>query len=156
VGAFSEMILEVVRPTELHLIDPWVFIPDVPYAWEGGRLASGQQVMDEVYEEVVRRFAARPEVVIHRATSAEAAAEFAPESLDWVHIDGDHRYEFVRADLEAYLPLVKPSGFLAGDDYLWGVDQDLPVKTAVDEFVAAGWAEVVSIDDGQYILRRRR
>jgi hypothetical protein len=39
-------------------------------------------------------------------------------------LDGDHGYEAVRADIDAWLPKMKPGAVLSGDDYLWpGVKQ---------------------------------
>jgi len=47
-----------------------------------------------------------------------AAAQLVPDdSCQFVFIDGDHRYEAVQADIEAWLPKVVSSGVLAGDDY---------------------------------------
>lgn len=40
--------------------------------------------------------------------------------LDWVFLDGDHSYEGVIADIEAWYPLVKSGGILSGHD--WVVD----------------------------------
>lgn len=49
--------------------------------------------------------------------SVQAAREFGAASLDFVFIDGDHAYEEVLKDIDAWLPKVKPGGLLAGDDY---------------------------------------
>ena len=38
-------------------------------------------------------------------------------SLDFVYIDGDHRYHAVKKDLENYWPRVKLGGLFAGHDY---------------------------------------
>jgi hypothetical protein len=35
----------------------------------------------------------------------------------WVHLDGRHDREGVKADITAWLPKVKPDGWLSGDDY---------------------------------------
>lgn len=35
---------------------------------------------------------------------------------DMVYIDGDHEYEGVKADLEAFYPIVKEGGLIFGDD----------------------------------------
>jgi hypothetical protein len=51
------------------------------------------------------------------ADSVEAAALFAPASLDFVFIDGDHAKDAVTADIFAWLPKLKPGGLLAGHDY---------------------------------------
>jgi hypothetical protein len=39
-------------------------------------------------------------------------------SLDFVYIDGNHRFEQVVADLAAWAPKVRPGGIVAGHDYL--------------------------------------
>lgn len=36
-----------------------------------------------------------------------------------VHIDGNHRYEDVRLDIDKWLPLVKKGGWVLLDDYVW-------------------------------------
>jgi hypothetical protein len=154
-GSFSELILDIVHPRMLHLIDPWAFLAESPDAWEGGRLAQDQVSMDAVYTDVLRRFEGRDNVVIHRATSSDAAGLFEADYFDWVYIDGNHHYEYVKADLEGYLPLVKGSGLMAGDDYYWGTNLGFPVKRAVDEFVRQGNVELVSIVDSQFILRKQ-
>lgn len=55
--------------------------------------------------------------------------------VDFVFIDGNHQYEFVKKDIELYWPKIKPGGILTGDDYSY-----LPPmyggKPAVDEFIA--------------------
>lgn len=48
--------------------------------------------------------------------SAGPSCVFARESVDAVFIDADHREEAVRADIAAWLPIVKPGGILAGHD----------------------------------------
>lgn len=159
-GDFSERILEIARPARLHLVDPWRAVSDESYegARYGGKLADGQGEMDRIHAAVLDRFARERRqgiVEVHRLTSLEAAARFGDGELDFVYIDGDHRYEPVRADLEAYAPKVGSGGFLAGDDY--GVEGwwDNGVTRAVDEFVASGRAEFVALEDTQFLLRVR-
>jgi hypothetical protein len=159
-GDFSARILEVVRPTKLHLIDPWRAIGAKGYegARYGGKLDDGQAEMDALYAAVLDRFAKerkRGLVELHRATSIEAAGELADGELDFVYIDGDHTYEAVAGDLDAFIEKVRPGGLLAGDDYGvpgWWADG---VTRAVDEFVAQGRADVVSLDEHQFVLRVR-
>lgn len=71
--------------------------------------------------------------------SSEAAADI-PSDLDFVYIDGNHAYEFVKQDIENYWPKIKKGGVIGGHDYKnqicryakkWGVEK------AVDEFAAA-------------------
>jgi hypothetical protein len=159
-GDLSAAILRAVRPTRLHLLDPWAFAPDERYeqAWYGGARAGSQVEMDQVYERVLQRFdteIADGAVVIHRSTSAEAAAEFEDASLDWVYVDGNHLYEYVQTDLALFAPKVRPGGLLAGDDYGAAGWWDDGVRRAVDRFLVthAGAYEPVFLRD-QFLLRR--
>ena len=38
------------------------------------------------------------------------------EKLDFVYIDANHSYEYVKKDMENYYPLIKKGGVLAGHD----------------------------------------
>jgi hypothetical protein len=53
----------------------------------------------------------------YRMYSTEAAKQIQTESLDFAYIDARHDYCGVMEDLEAYWPLVKPGGIMAGHDY---------------------------------------
>jgi hypothetical protein len=68
---------------------------------------------------------------IVRRTSAEAAAEFARQGRRFglVHIDGNHDTAYVMQDVELYLPLVTPGGFVVMDDISW--DSVKPAVAAV-------------------------
>lgn len=52
-----------------------------------------------------------------RLESTRAARAFEDESVDLVFIDGEHDEANVRADIQAWLPKVKPGGILSGHDY---------------------------------------
>lgn len=53
-----------------------------------------------------------------RMSSLDAAKLFENTSLDFVFIDAQHEYEFVKNDIVAWLPKIKAGGILAGHDYL--------------------------------------
>lgn len=61
--------------------------------------------------------------LIIRMTSEQASNLFADNSLDFVYIDGNHKYEYVLQDLNLWYPKVKKGGYLIGDDYL-GYDKE--------------------------------
>ncbi len=61
------------------------------------------------------------------ASSVASANSSLSWSADAVFIDADHSEAAVRADIEAWLPIVKPGGILAGHDY----DEE-GVRAAVD------------------------
>jgi len=157
-GNFSELILAR-APKKLHLIDPWKFEPDPEYtsSWYGGSVGGSQAQMDAIFGSVVRRFdpAIRSgKAEVHRDSSAACAAQFPNNYFDWIYIDGNHRYEFVKLDLELYSPKVKSNGFIAGDDYgIPGWWQD-GVTRAVDEAIAGGRYQKLLIENNQFLLRK--
>jgi predicted O-methyltransferase YrrM len=73
-------------------------------------------------------------VRLQPSTTVEAAKSWT-EPIDYLYVDADHHYEAVLADLEAWLPHVKPGGLLLGDDY--GNASFPGVQRAWDEFDAA-------------------
>jgi predicted O-methyltransferase YrrM len=54
-----------------------------------------------------------------RRPSLEGAQHFPLASIDLLHIDGDHGREAVEADVEAWLPRVRPNGLVVFDDVSW-------------------------------------
>lgn len=157
-GDFAAVILEHRQPQRLYLVDPWEHRAEGEYeqASYGGRMEGGQQALEAMHQSVLDRFGteiASGQVQVLRRRSTDAAATFADESLDWVYIDGDHSYEGVKADLEAYYRTVKSGGLLAGDDYghvgSWFEDG---VTRAVDEF--AGRCAGLEVIGTQFVLKK--
>lgn len=63
--------------------------------------------------------------------SSEEAAQYIEDgTLDFVFIDGNHSYEFVKKDMELYYPKVRYDGIFAGHDYSHG-----DINKALGEFV---------------------
>tara|TARA_B110000503_G_scaffold142564_1_gene239766 strand:+ start:3002 stop:3574 length:573 start_codon:yes stop_codon:yes gene_type:complete len=59
-------------------------------------------------------------ITTHRAMSWEVAIKFQDNSVDFVYVDADHRYESVMKDLEAWYPKIKLGNYFGGDDYTKG------------------------------------
>ncbi|MDT8857568.1 class I SAM-dependent methyltransferase [Paracoccaceae bacterium Fryx2] len=135
-GNFSQRILEICQPAELHLIDPWMYMPEFGNTGFGRK--KNEHLMEEKYQAVVALFAGNPVVKIHRATSADAMNALPDGSLDWVYIDGNHNDPFISDDIALCLKKVKPNGIIAGDDFSWQAEASgAPVKHAVEKAVAA-------------------
>jgi predicted O-methyltransferase YrrM len=78
----------------------------------------------------------------------DVVKNFGDESLDFVYIDSNHKYEYCKEDVREWSKKVKRGGLVAGHDYINGVSEDIGgtqtdfgVKRAVDE-----WVEVNSIE----------
>jgi methyltransferase family protein len=48
--------------------------------------------------------------------SAKAAERFQHNTVDFLFIDADHKYESVKADINAWMPKMKKGSLMAGDD----------------------------------------
>ena len=157
-GGFSEEILFSLSPRTLHLIDPWRFEDGEVYeqARYGSDKTDGQVAMDNRYESVRSRFKKQIEsaqVVLHRGFSHEVVAEMEDGYFDWVYIDGNHLYEYVKQDLELYYPKIRPGGYLTGDDY--GVEGwwKNGVQKAVDEFIQERPNLSLKLIHSQFIIK---
>jgi hypothetical protein len=53
-----------------------------------------------------------------RSDSVNGAELFNDESLDFIYIDANHKYEFVKQDMETWFPKLRNGGIFAGHDYL--------------------------------------
>jgi hypothetical protein len=153
-GDWSAELLANVSPRRLFLVDPWTFQPDFTGAWFGGGIAQSQADMDEIYEGVLERFAgplAAGQIIVHRCPSAEAPIS---EPIDWVYVDGNHSYDYVRNDLAKYGSLVRVGGLIIGDDYARSVAWDNGVLRAFDEYVHSGQVEKIRVRGRQIVLRK--
>jgi len=158
-GDFSKKIIDRTNPKKLYLIDPWKYETDDIYnsSLYGGSKGKDQKNLDTMYADVYGRFIdeiRNGKVEIIRSYSDEAATLIDNNSLDWVYIDGNHRYEFVKEDLELYYNKVKKGGYITGDDYRKGGWWQGGVKKAVDEFISLNTCELIKIKNHQYILKK--
>ena len=75
-------------------------------------------------------------VELVRKYSVDAAADYPDEYFDYVHIDADHTYDAVLADLNAWWPKVKVGGVISGHDYIANKTLKSGVTFGVIEAVA--------------------
>ncbi len=158
-GDFSEKILSIVKPKKLHLIDPWKYEDTTKYqgSWYGGKKGQNQNNMDDRYKKILERFDSKiksQQVIIHRSESS-VLKEFNDNYFDWVYIDGNHLYEFVKNDLNWSLPKVKTNGYITGDDYSTKGWWDDGITRAVDELVYKGSVKLIEIKNNQFVLKKK-
>jgi hypothetical protein len=72
-----------------------------------------------------------------------------PEPLDFVYIDANHNYEYVKEDIEHWYPQLKKGGILSGHDY-----PTESVKKAVDEFCRKNKLELVKTIPDWYCYKK--
>jgi len=103
---------------------------------------------DQLYRDYIRNIEPVKDVIkSHRMPSLDAVNLFEDESIDFIFLDGDHSYEYVKQELHAWYPKVKPGGVIAGHDY---IELTCGVKQAVDEFF--GVQRVKQAPDGSFYV----
>jgi hypothetical protein len=135
-GEYSESLFSVLEPEVLCLVDCWKALShdeDPVHNW-------GQEVFDNMYREVIKKFAKHNNVRVIKECSKEAALLFPDQYFDVVYVDANHTYPGVSADLEVWLPKVKIGGIIAGHDYFCGAPdkpwtQYFGIVPAVNEFI---------------------
>jgi len=118
---------------KMYGVDPWI---------ARGRMSQVHQ--DNRYERA-KEYVSGVDCTIIRKTSMEAVKDFEDNSLDFVYIDGMHKYSFVYEDIVEWSKKVKVGGIISGHDYLctdpatnsvpikWQLH--LQVQSAVDRYI---------------------
>jgi hypothetical protein len=116
-GQFSKHLLDN-WPGTLWLVDPWRAFDDE----EGYVDASNHKHHQTAYLETMNRLEGlESRSFMLRGLSSDMASRFQDGELDFVYIDGNHAYDWVKEDIELWWPKVKSGGLIMGHDYL-GID----------------------------------
>jgi len=119
IGVFKAQFTRVLLenwPGTMYMIDPWRPLGDEYID------ASNHQHHQTAYAEAmdnIKGFENRAFML--RGLGEELVNMFEDESLDFVYIDGNHAYDYVKQDMEMWWPKLKKGGLFAGHDYL-GMD----------------------------------
>jgi len=126
-GALSDYLLSNAPGLHLVMVDNWLTADQQPAAYRATRCDHAMHTdparvaghrRDAMI--VADRHASR--ATIKEEWSIEIAERMPPASFDLVFLDADHSEAGVRADLAAWLPKVKPGGWIGGHD----LDNDDP------------------------------
>lgn len=117
-----------------HAIDPWKSY--VKYDGKEYRKPGHRKITtwDDAYNFFIKRTQPyKNKLRIYKMKSTEAVNKIENESLDWIFIDANHEYEYIKENLEIWIPKVKKNGIVSGHDYggKW-----TGIKQAVDEYVS--------------------
>ncbi len=156
-GDFSKLILEILKPKNLILVDP--FGIDSGNSSQQKSYGQGQidtaYSVEQDYNNLISRFEKEiitGQLIIQRNYSHEIVNSFPRSFFDFVYIDACHLYECVKEDLNDWLPKLKLKGLICGHD----ADQE-QVKRAVDEFCIENNFELIIFnpDRGDFALKRK-
>ena len=109
----------------IHAIDPWQeeeclvgYTPDNPnYDWW-----KNHSHLEAIYQQflmTLTKHKLKPYCHVMRMTSEQALSDFKDESIDILHIDGNHTENVAYSDAEMWLPKVKKGGYIWFDDVNW-------------------------------------
>lgn len=160
-GLFSKSILSYSHPKQLNLIDAWLFTDSAFDPDKKHPARDSQEKQNENYQFVLKTFYPQiqsGQVTVQKGLSVDMLNKYPNGYFDWVYIDANHRYEFVKQDLELCRLKVKKKGLICGHDYIGGnfvLGVKYGVIQAVDEFcLMYGWKIVCMADeiceDGNY------
>jgi len=119
-GSCSERLLSLLPKLTLYMVDRWtVYTKDERDRDKVSQMCKSKQAsFDSAYmmaRQKVKKYGKR--AVILKTDSIDASDMFGQASVDFVFLDGDHSYEGLIADIDAWLPKIKPGGWLCGHDY---------------------------------------
>jgi len=128
----SEIVVEIgvysAKLSKMLSVIPCVRALTIIDHWEEWPNKFSVEHMEDLYQEVQAWADTISKVTVLRKDSNEAAHFFGPETIDFWEHDGGHKYEVLKADIESWLPKVKPGGIMSGDNY-----EAPSVAQAVDE-----------------------
>ncbi|MFA6501902.1 MAG: class I SAM-dependent methyltransferase [Parachlamydiales bacterium] len=110
-GESTEIFAKSKKIKIIHAVDPFEDGYDMVH-----HLAY-QCAMSVVEEAFNQRISNYKSVIKHKMKSEDAVKLFADESLDFIYIDGNHFYEFVKKDIQMWFPKIKINGWIAGHDF---------------------------------------
>jgi predicted O-methyltransferase YrrM len=116
---------------KVHCVDLWTLGGQGEYQHLGfdeeATLATfRQQVADKQMKSMI---------VEHMGDSVEVAGDWSGPPIGLIFIDGDHRYEAVKADVEAWLPHLAPQAWVCFHDYTKTFGSEITHFPGVEQFV---------------------
>ena len=114
-GEHALSLLNNLKLKKLYCIDPY----DLYENYDEGIRHYGKNQLNLTETEKRARdtlFSYKDNVVWIKKKSDDAIDQIE-ELVDFVYIDGNHNYDFVRRDIENYYPLIKNGGVIGGHDF---------------------------------------
>lgn len=150
-GMFSRHILSK-NPSVFYGIDPWTHFPQFGNRCYGKRKGTNQELLDNIYQQAIDNIGSDSRVSLHRMMSAHAAQIMPNNHLDFLYIDGNHSFEYVLADLIAFIPKMKQGGIICGDDYTFNRCKRGAAKAAVKILTEAKIIKLINTSGNQFVL----
>lgn len=128
-GYFSEFMCQTIPGLTLYSIDPW----EVYQGYRDHKFVASMQAAEAKARKRLEPF----DCTIIKKFSMDAVKDFEDEFFDFVYIDANHEYKYVKEDIEEWAKKVRPGGIVAGDDYYMTRAGNLGVIQAAQEYADA-------------------
>ena len=126
-GRYSKMMCDHNPGLHLLCVDTW-------QKYQGNHRGGPQSQHDRNYR-IANRILEPFGATIVQAFSMDAVKDVAPDSLDFVYIDGNHNFDYVMQDIIEWGKRVRKGGIISGHDYYHF--RDAGVVEAVDAYALA-------------------
>ena len=146
-GYYSTSIIKVLNPKTFYGVDPYTLYKgytDKPGGMSNPEFNS-QTNLNKLFWKVKEKFKIYDNAILAREYGNEYANDFEDNSVDFVYLDSNHKYECVKEEIEAWWAKIKIGGILSGHDYKQ--DSYFGVIPAVDEFVKREKVELNTTDE---------
>ena len=108
IGKNAKSILINIPMKKLYLIDPYQQCFERGFLWKNR--------YSDFFNEAKNNLSQFKEKTIFVKKKSEDAIDDVPNDLDFVYIDGNHTFRYVKKDIELYYPKVKDGGVIGGHD----------------------------------------
>ena len=143
IGISTETFLQY-SPKKLYAIDAWGLLNE---SYEDCNWILDGKLNFNSVEETFRTMAKNYDnIEIIKNYSHLASLQFKDQSLDFIYIDGEHKYESVKQDILNWMPKIKSSGYISGHDI-----NQIGVVKAVSEIFDR--QSIVAFDDTSWLVK---
>lgn len=133
-GEHALSLLKTLKIDKLFLIDPYEMY-ETYVKGEGKNYGETQLPLSDTYIQAQNLLKPFEDKIKWVKKLSDDAVKDIHDSLDFVYVDGNHDYEFVKNDIENYYPLLKKGGVIGGHDFYNGFAKTHSgVVTAVTQF----------------------
>ena len=122
-------ILRNLNIKKLYLIDPYFTYQDFE------EFVNGQEYLNKREKQAHKLLRKYKSKIVWIKDTSDNALKLIKERADFIYIDGNHKYKFVKKDINNYYKILKSKGILAGHDIENGLMPHEGVTKAVLEFI---------------------
>jgi len=128
-GENAFRMLENLLIKKLYLIDP-----HIEYGESNETVERTQKFLSKDEKRAKKRLKKYEDKIKFIKKTSEKAIKDIPDNLDFVYIDGNHDYEFVKKDIKLYYSKVKIGGVFGGHDFYRNGNKDGVARAILEKF----------------------